>query len=445
MATMPETESWSLRGPWPRRVLIGLTLIGFAIFSAVIERGRVGNTIWSTTDLHVYWATGKAVLTGHGIYTALVPTGMTPAYCQVLNCPVTLGFVYPPFAALLMAPFSLLSLTALRLVWFSMIFGSLEAVVWLSLGWAGVRNQVIRLVAAVAAAGVLPFFDPVRQEFLAGQVNVFLMLLVLADLRRRDDAPGKGIGVGIAAGLKLTPLIFILFLALTRRFRAAVTAVVAFVATAAAGFIVRPSDSWHYWTSYVRQTRRIYPQTGIVYNQSLQAVLARLLHVNSPTAAYVPIAIVALVAGITVAVLLHRRNLEFEAVLACGFTACLVSPVAWVYHWVWFVPLLIMMAVRAARAPSAGTALGWATLTVATAVIPSIHLYTWLAWYQQPSGAWQQLESDSLALSGVVLVLLGLLLALRSPGPPESSPVPPVAAEVTSTVATADPDGSTAR
>jgi alpha-1,2-mannosyltransferase len=442
VATMPTTESWSLRDPWPRRVLIGVTLIGFAIISGAIERGRAGNTVWSTTDLHVYWTTGKAVLTGHGIYTALVPTGMPPAYCQVLNCPVTLGFVYPPFAALVMAPISLLSLPALRLAWFSAIFLCLEAVVWLSLGWVGVRNQVIRLVAAVAAAAVLPFFDPVRQEFLAGQVNVFLMVLLLADMRRRDDAPGKGIGVGVAAGLKLTPLIFILFLAVTRRFRAAVTAVVVFVATVAAGFIVRPSDSWHYWTSYVRQTHRIYPETGIVYNQSLLAVLARLLHVNNPTAAYLPVAMVALIAGLTVAVLLHRRDLEFEAVLACAFTAVLVSPVAWVYHWVWFVPLLIVMAVRAARSPSLGAALGWAALTAAAAVIPSIHLYTWLAWYQQPSGAWQQLESDSLALSGIALLLFGLLLAVRSPGATESSPAVPVAPEMTSAVATADPDGS---
>jgi alpha-1,2-mannosyltransferase len=344
----------------------------------------------------------------------LVPTGLPPGYCRVVNCPVDLGFVYPPFAALLLAPISLLSLSTLRLVWFSVIFLCLEGVVWLSLGWAGVRNQAIRLAVAVAAAAVLPFFDPVRQEFLAGQVNVFLMLLVLADMRRRDGAPGKGIGVGIAAGIKLTPLIFILFLALTRRLRAAVTAAVAFVATAVAGFIVKPSDSWHYWTSYVGQTRRVYPEIGIVYNQSLQAVLARLLHQNDPTAVYVPIAIVTLIAGMTVAVLLHRRNLEFEAVLTCAFTAVLVSPVAWVYHWVWFVPLLIIMAVRAARSPSVGAALSWATLTVAAAVIPSIHLYTWLAWYQQPSGAWQQLESDSLALSGLVLLLLGLVLALRS-------------------------------
>jgi hypothetical protein len=61
-------------------------------------------------------------------------------------------------------------------------------------------------------------------------------------------------------------------------------------------------------------------------------------------------------------------------------------------------------------------------LTVAAAVIPTIHLYTWLAWYQQPSGAWQQLESDSLALSGLVLLLLGLILALRSRDATVSSP-----------------------
>lgn len=93
-----------------------------------------------------------ALILGRQLYAVQVPTGMTPGFCHALNCPVALGFVYPPFAALVLAPISLLSLSALRLVWFSAIFLCLEGTVWISLGWAGVRNRLLRLAVAIGAA-----------------------------------------------------------------------------------------------------------------------------------------------------------------------------------------------------------------------------------------------------------------------------------------------------
>jgi alpha-1,2-mannosyltransferase len=409
-------------GPWPERVLVGLTLTAVAVAAGLVERGRV-NQPWSTFDLRVYWSAGQAVLHGHGIYAVSLPTGLPAGFCKAVNCPTALGFVYPPFAALVLAPLSLMSVATLRLVWYSGLFLALESIVWLCLGWAGVRNRWIRLAVAVAAAAVLPFFDPVGQELQAGQVNVFLMLLVLADLRRPDGARGKGAGVGLAAALKLTPLIFIPYLVLTRRIREAVTAVAVFAGAIVVGFIAEPSDSWRYWTSYAWQPQRNYPQTGNISNQSLRAVLARLVHSNTPTAAWFAAAVVVFVIGMVVAIILHRRGLELEAVIACGFTAALVSPIAWVYHWVWFVPLLVCMAARAARARPASRSLGWLVLAAAIAAVPAIHPYTWLTWYQVPSGGWDQLQADSLALCGLVLLLLGALLGRTPPAP--GDPVQP--------------------
>ena len=405
---------------WQARVAVGAILVAAAVLAALAERARVGSLPYSNFDLQVYWATSKAVTSGHNIYAVQLPTGLPPALCRVAGCPVSLGFVYPPFAALLMSPISVLSLPMVKLVWFAAIFGCLEVVLWISLGWAGVRNPVIRLVAVLAALAVLPFFDPVGQEFQAGQVNVFVMTLVIVDLSRRDGATAKGAGVGIAAGLKLTPLLFIVYLAVTRRIREAVMAVAVFVGTVLIGFAADPADSWHYWTSYLWQPDRIYPQTGNIYNQSLRAVLARLVHSNSPTAAWLPVAVVVFAAGLAIAVLLHRRGLELEAIIAVGFTATLVSPVAWVYHWVWFVPLLVSTAVRAALAATTRGKLGWAALTLAIAAVPAFHPYTYPYWLLPPASTTGQLEADSLALCGLLLLALGAALPRARPAPAPS-------------------------
>ena len=54
------------------------------------------------------------------------------------------------------------------------------------------------------------------------------MLLVVADLALPDRVRWKGIGVGVATACKLVPGIFVVYLVLTRRFRAAAVACGAF-------------------------------------------------------------------------------------------------------------------------------------------------------------------------------------------------------------------------
>ena len=52
---------------------------------------------------------------------------------------------------------------------------------------------------------------------------------------------------GIAAGIKLTPLIFVPYLLVTRKWREAAGCVGGFLATVAVGFIVLPHDSSKWW------------------------------------------------------------------------------------------------------------------------------------------------------------------------------------------------------
>ena len=60
-----------------------------------------------------------------------------------------------------------------------------------------------------------------------GQVNLVLLALILWDLSQPDTGKSrwwKGFGTGIAAGIKLTPLIFIPYLLVARKFRQAAMA-----------------------------------------------------------------------------------------------------------------------------------------------------------------------------------------------------------------------------
>jgi alpha-1,2-mannosyltransferase len=399
------------------RWLPGFVLVALVV--AFIARTRVETGQLTTTDLEVFWVSGKAVLAGRDPYLFWLPGAH-------------LSLVYPPFTGLVLAPLSLLSLSALRIVWFTGVLVALQAIVWLATGWVGLRNTRIRLLLCPLAALAVFLIDPLWQELWSGQVNVFLALLVLTDLCRRDGARGRGIAIGLAAGIKLTPALFIVYLALTRRFREALTALITFATTVGAGFLVMPGQAWRYWTHYAWDVQRIYAQPGIVFNQSLRGAVARLLHHDAVLPWALTIAVV-VVAGLAVCVGLYRRGLDREGAVLCGVVALLVSPVSWVYHWVWLVPVLIVLVAGAVRTRSPG----WITATVVTAAVAVTHPYTWIGgfnatpsglflgyrgWWpswtgftMSPSGLVQQLAGDSLVLLGLLLLAGGAVLALSRP------------------------------
>ena len=76
---------------------------------------------------------------------------------------------------------------------------------------------------------------PVRDTLGTGQINLVLMLLVMADCLLPGTRWPRGMGIGIAAAVKLTPLIFALFFVTGRQWRACAVAIGTFVATGLAG------------------------------------------------------------------------------------------------------------------------------------------------------------------------------------------------------------------
>ena len=265
-------------------------------------------------------------------------------------------FTYPPFAAVIFAVASVLSWTAMR---WAMTLASLAALglsLWLVFGALGYKDRpAVRLGATLGVSALALATEPVQQTLALGQVNLLLMLLVVADLFTAGAlTPGgsqgrtrwwHGLGIGIAAGVKLTPLIFIPYLLLIRGYRQAATAAGVFAATAALGYAILPGDSSTYWAhGLVLKANRIV-FLGTRGNQSLRGVLTRLAgSVSEGTVPWIAAAIVIAVAGLAAAALLYRARQPVPAMLACALTGLLVSPLSWDHHWVWVAPGIALLA-----------------------------------------------------------------------------------------------------
>ena len=174
------------------------------VLALVIVAAAVGALHSGLPDLSVYRYGGRAVLDGLPLYETDDPVTGYP-------------FTYPPFAAVTMVPLALLPAWLAAALWTGASVGALAAVVVV------VRRALGRpapgwLVALLTAAAVA--LEPVWQNLAFGQVNVLLMLAVLVDLLG-PERRWSGVLVGIAAGVKLTPLLFVVLLVLVGRRTAA--------------------------------------------------------------------------------------------------------------------------------------------------------------------------------------------------------------------------------
>jgi alpha-1,2-mannosyltransferase len=241
-----------------------------------------------------------------------------------------LPFTYPPFAAIVMIPFALIPWPVAVTVWTVGTFLSLVAVWRMS-----VRLPSALLLSVVAASLLL---EPVRETLGFGQINLMLCALILYDVLDTRHAR-RGLWTGIAAGIKLTPLVFLGLLVVTRQWRALAYASAGFAATVLAGFLVSPSAATEYWTSLLADTTRI---GGLAFssNQSWNAFLIRLTgDLNGGGASWLALVAVTVAGGLWLSRSLWLRGERLAAVSVCALVGLLCSPVSWSHHWVWAIPL----------------------------------------------------------------------------------------------------------
>lgn len=321
-------------------------VVVLALWALYAARHLLGYTLYPV-DLDVYRDGG------------LIVRHISPPYDGRLAYPLydwpqnneALKFTYTPFAALFFAAVSVVPWSILPRLSQVVNLVALVAATWCTMGALGYRDRRVRAGGALlgAAAGLLT--EPVFRTMYLGQINLLLMVVIIWDLRQPDSRPWKGIATGLCAGVKLVPLIFIPYLLLTRKFRQAALASASFVATLAAGFVILPSDSRHFWLNglFIQDGR-----TGFVGwggNQSMRAIATRLAgSINAGTVPWLVGVLLVTALGLICAAMLDRAGHTMLGLLTAALVGLLDSPISWDHHWVWVVPGMMVAAHYAVRA-----------------------------------------------------------------------------------------------
>ncbi|WP_240670635.1 glycosyltransferase 87 family protein [Actinoplanes solisilvae] len=298
------------------------------------------------TDLSVYLGAVSGLADGAGLYD--FTRGAAP-------------FTYPPFAALLFTPLTWLPVGLVQIGW---TLATLSTVAALAILVTRHRPDIPAAVAAVA----LVLSAPVSSDVKYGQVSIFLAALVLADFLALRRTPWHGVLIGLAAAVKLTPLIFIPLLWCTARKPAAARALATFAGCALIAVLALPGDSWTFWTDKVFEVTRLGHITG-AGNQSLNGALLR-LEVNAHARTVLVLAV-----GGTIAVAALRRAARhpdpLTAVIVLGAASVVLSPVSWTHHQIWLV-LAALLPVDGR--PWARTA--WPATVLAVMLLPATALFS---------------------------------------------------------------------
>ncbi len=416
-----------------RRVLSGIAVAILPVVAALYVGATMfpGGTLlpWHPVmvDLGVYRLAGSTLATGGDIY----------------QLPGSLPFLYPPFAAVLAVPLAAVPQAVVEVGW--TIAGALAIIAILHR--CGLTGWVLSLVATATMLWV----TPVSQTLAFGQVGIFLVALVFLDLAPGPRLlPGRrllpeGVLTGIAAAVKLTPGLFLIYLLAVRKWRAAIGCAVSGAAVTLLSFVLAPAASIDYWG------RLLHGDTGLghslIYytNQTVYADVVRVLGLGSG-AAKLGLALSAVVAalGVWSAARWHRLGDVRLAVVLCGVAGLLASPVSWLHHFVWVVPLAVCLLDRAPAVvrPGGGLERSEPRLPIWVRVLGLVFVgWVIVAPFQRlPNGAdveltwtWSQhLLASVTALLGVAFLIATIVTRPDRPASPAVESDHAAAAEATS-------------
>jgi alpha-1,2-mannosyltransferase len=338
-----------------RGTLIRFGIVVFAIFCAIRAVHKFGRH-YEFFDMKIYH--GAMVWWTHGgnLYDFVAPK-------------TTLGFTYPPFAALVMAPMA--ALPTLAAGWVNTVLSL--AALGLLLAWLLVpiadRYGWPRWFAVALAVPLAAATEPIRETLGFGQVNILLAVLVYADfvaLRNRATGaagPGgtgpltgtaalrrlwgsgalAGIGVGVATAIKLTPAVFIAYFVVTKQWRAALISAATTAGVTLMTFGLAGKAATEYFTSVVFDTSRV-GAVDSTANQSLAGVLARLYDSSTtPTLMWLAFAVLLFAVGMIRAKGAHDDGDELTGFTIVGLTGNVICPISWSHHLVFVIPALVVL------------------------------------------------------------------------------------------------------
>ena len=342
MSTPPSTAPAGAAAPAIAKVRpafiaqAGLIGSALAIYALVLAQAGLHHQ-----DLDAYLTAGRAIWQGQPLYAPFLhhpfpdPT-LRPAY------------IYPPIFALMVAPLSLLPDAAANVVWLLIGHGSLAAALLLTLRW--LRPSAGAVTAILCAT--LTFY-PLWVDAVQGQANLLILLLVTAGIAGIvQGKPRFGVALGVAAALKLTPIILLAWLLLDRRIREAAWMIAAFAAVTAVAALLRFDDTLVFFGQVLPA---LASGTAYYANQSLAGVSARLFSANPYTTPWIALSwafLLSAVGGILLGAFWFWRTRQQPGLLrAVAFIPLLplLSSVTWPHHLVILLPVFWIGAIALAK------------------------------------------------------------------------------------------------
>ncbi len=430
-AESPKVAAAGARTPPARRRISWQTQV-WLVLAAVVVGGvavKVFGRPYKFFDMWIYHGAMEWWTSGGELYEFIAPT-------------TTLGYTYPPFAALTMLPIAALSTHVagwINVVVSVVALGVVLAVLLVPIadrcGWPRGLTVAIALPLALA-------LEPSRETLGFGQVNLLLFLLIIGDLvalrLRRDPRPAAtarsaasrfwysgawaGVGVGLATAIKVTPGLFIVYFLVARQRRAAAVATLTAAGATGVGWLLAPRESLSYFTSMLWQTDRV-GAADFTPNQALSGLLARLYdQPERPGLLWLSFAALFLALGLSRAVAAHKEGDELAAFTLVGLTAAVVSPISWTHHLVFVLPAIVVLGDAALRRRAAAQRLGlggagftfaglrYATMAFAVFVVFLISPVWWVhhrldrGGSHYDSGLWGLLAENSMILCMLLLL-----------------------------------------
>ncbi len=303
---------------WP----LAAVLVALAVWP-LVETWLTNADDQRLVDLDVYRTGGRMVLEGQAVYDFITPA------------PQLLPFTYPPVAALLAVPLAWMSWETAQWVWTAGVFAALAVTVGFAFRQVN-RNPLVFAFLMVACAYLMPIRDQVR----FGQVDILLVALCLADCAAKRPWWPRGLLIGLATAVKLTPGVFLIYLLVTRQWKTFWMATFSTALFTVMPFAVIPRDSADFWFRALLDPERLGANAATT-NQSMRGMLIRLYLGEGVTTA-LWLALVAVVGwyGFRFAREALDRGDLMTSVALVGLMAVLLSPVAWIHHLAWVVVVL---------------------------------------------------------------------------------------------------------
>ena len=197
------------------------------------------------------------------------------------------------------------------------------------------RHDLPGLIVRTSAGTVMLLFSlPVMSQLGLGQLSLAIMALSFVDVVGVLPRRYRGILVGVAGAIKVTPMVFVLYYLVNRLWREAATATVTFLAATGAAWMVFPRGSEFFWFHLGKSD--VFGDPARIDNLSIHGSISRWsTALGQSTWLWGGLGVVVVCAAMWRARRHFLRSERMEAVLVVGASATVVGPIAWPHYLTW--------------------------------------------------------------------------------------------------------------